>query len=230
MLLQEKSAQLKLRTGLANESSLQIQGPAGLLETVVAAPTDTNNPEWLAVICHPHPLQGGTMTNKVVTTLAKTLHHLGMAAVRFNFRGVGNSQGQYDGGRGETADLLAIVDHFQRNYPAAKICLAGFSFGAYIAYRGATEVAADDLITVSPPVNHFDFSSLPVPSCPWLVIQGDNDEVVPHTTVLTWLADLSVMPECIIMPGSSHFFHGRLTEMRDHVIAHILQANLLGNT
>jgi alpha/beta superfamily hydrolase len=195
---------------------LSLAGPTGPLEAVVE---DSGEPgSRYAVVCHPHPVYGGTMDNKVVTTLARALQELGIPTVRFNFRGVGASAGAYDEGRGETADALAAASWAEQRWPGRRMVIAGFSFGAYIALRLANERAADRLITVAPPVDLFDFSSISAPGCPWLVIQGDQDDVVDPNKVLAWARSLEPAPRLAVLPGVGHFFHGHLRELRDAVI------------
>lgn len=198
-------------------------GP-GRLEAVAEDP-DTAEDRY-AVICHPHPLFGGTMDNKVVTTLAGALHAEGIPTVRFNFRGVGQSHGTYDAGEGETADAAAAADWGSARWPGRRLVIAGFSFGAYVAMRLAQLRQASNLITIAPPVAMFDFSSMTV-SCPWLVVQGDADDVVNPQQVIEWVnsltssanlgSDAARGTQLVVLRGVGHFFHGRLNELRDTV-------------
>ncbi len=196
-------------------------GPCGALEAVVEDPdTAAVSPHAgrrYAVVCHPHPLFGGTMDNKVVTTVARALNAALIPTVRFNFRGVGQSAGIYAAGLGETADAAAVADWGARRWPARALVIAGFSFGAYVALRLAQQRAADFLITVAPPVGRFDFEGLRAPACPWLVVQGDADDVVDSASVVDWAGRLTPPPRLALMPGVGHFFHGRLHELRDAV-------------
>jgi len=205
-----------MSSGSAASLRLSIPGAAGSLEAVAADSSGFAVPSY-GVLCHPHPLFGGTMDNKVVTTLAGALQDAGIATLRFNFRGVGASSGAFDGGIGETADAAAVAAYGALRWPGRKLVLAGFSFGAYVALRLALEQDASRLITVAPPVGRFDFSALAPPNCPWLVIQGDADEIVDPASVVAWVADLEPRPRLIVMPGVSHFFHGRLKELKDAV-------------
>jgi alpha/beta superfamily hydrolase len=195
---------------------VSIAGPAGPIEAVAEEPR-VRAPLY-AAICHPHPLFGGTMDNKVVTTLARALHEVGIATVRFNFRGVGASAGTFDDGRGETADAAAVADHGAQRWPGRDLVLAGFSFGAYVALRLSQERPPSRLITVAPPVDRFDFSALPPPGCPWLVVQGDADEVVNPQSVIAWVESLNPQPRLAVLPGVGHFFHGHLPSLREAVI------------
>ncbi len=130
------------------------------------------------VVCHPHPLGGGTLDNKVVHTVARTMQELGLPALRFNFRGVGASAGTFDDGIGETDDAQAVIDWGRERWPQAALWLAGFSFGAYVALRVSERRRPQRLITVAPPVQRFQLAALRVPDCPWLIVQGDADEIV----------------------------------------------------
>jgi len=195
---------------------VSIAGPAGPIEAVAEEPR-VRAPLY-AAICHPHPLFGGTMDNKVVTTLVRALHATGIPTLRFNFRGVAQSEGAFDAGRGETADAAAVATHGAVRWPGRRLMLAGFSFGAYVALRLAQQRELSRLITVAPPVERFDFSGLAVPACPWLLIQGDADDVVDPHRVLAWARALEPPPRILIMPGVGHFFHGHLSVLRDAVV------------
>ena len=172
----------------ATATTLLLPGPVGAIEVATDVPTPEVARTGTAIICHPHPLQGGTMHNKVVTTLERALRELGLATVRFNFRGVGASQGSFDGGHGETDDALALAAWVQRVRPGDALWMAGFSFGSYVALSVATTLPVRQLITVAPAVTRLDFSALPMPACPWLVIQGEADEVVDPAAVYAYVA------------------------------------------
>ena len=190
-----------------------IPGPAGVLEGITACP-DKETRGAVAVILHPHPLYGGTLNNKVVHYLSRTCNQLGIPSLRFNFRGVGESGGVYDDGRGETEDCLAVLDWVQERRPGFDIWLAGFSFGAYVAYRSVhSHPRISHLLTVAPPVNLFDFGSLPTPTCSWTLIQGEQDELVPAARVANWVDTLPVQPRKILLPAD-HFFHGQFNAMQ----------------
>jgi len=191
-----------------------IQGPVGSLEGILACPADNSVVQSIAVICHPHPLHSGTMQNKVVHYIAKTLNEMGMASLRFNFRGVGDSEGDYAEGQGETDDLLATLGFMRARYPDAKVVLAGFSFGAYVALRASTKAAVEQLILVAPPVHLFDFTQLSLPNCPCLLIQGEVDEIVSCQDVLIWAQGCHPLPNIVVLPEASHFFHGCLNLLR----------------
>ena len=185
-----------------------IAGPVGSIEALVEVP-DGFDGRAIAVVCHPHPLFGGTMRNKVVHMTARALQEGGLATLRFNFRGVGASAGTFDDGRGETDDALAACDYALGRWPGA----AGFSFGSFVAFKVASLRPAVRLYTIAPPVRRFDFDQHPVPSVPWTVIQGDRDELVEHDAVVAWAGAARPAPTLVTIPGAEHFFHGRLGEL-----------------
>jgi uncharacterized protein len=164
-------------------------------------------------VCHPHPLHQGTMHNKVVHTLARTFERWGAAAVRFNFRGVGRSQGDYGEGEGEVADALAVGRWIAQRWAGLPLYMAGFSFGAMVALRVADTLAARALVTVAPPAAKLSAAHIAVPRCPWFLLQGDKDQVTPMSDLLPWLADLGRTPELHVVREAGHFFHGRLKEI-----------------
>lgn len=198
-----------------------IPGPAGALEGITACPANGQTMHGIGVVCHPHPQYGGTMHNKVVDMLSRTLNDLGIGTLRFNFRGVGSSEGAYAEGVGEADDLRAVLTWAQRQRPGHPIWLAGFSFGAYIALRVASEFPIVRLITVAPPINFFDFSTLPAPGSPWTLVQGEADEIVPSEAVFAWAQGQSPGPDVIRMPGVGHFFHGNLNVLRQRLLARV---------
>ena len=200
------------------QANFFLAGPAGQLEVLTTYPENPRTPPITAIICHPHPLFEGTLHNKVVTTLARSFHSMGLSTVRFNFRGVGKSEGKYDQGIGETNDLLAILRWLENACPQQAIWLAGFSFGAYIAARGAKAWPVKQLICVAPPLENFPFKTLPPFACPWLVIQGDKDEIVSSQDVFSWINRLENPPTLIRIKNASHFFHGHLIELREQLI------------
>jgi alpha/beta superfamily hydrolase len=199
---------------------LDIAGPAGPLQAIVED-RGSEATDAFAVVCHPHPLYGGTMDNKVVVTVARALQHAGMSTVRFNFRGVGGSGGTYDEGRGETLDAEAVADWAARRWPGRALVSAGFSFGSFVALKLALSRGASRLVTVAPAVTRFGFSDLPRPDCPWLIVQGDADEVVEPRMVIEWAQSLRPAPNLVVMPGVGHFFHGVLGELKRIVISEI---------
>lgn len=190
-------------------------GPAGALACALDMPGDDASARGLAVVCHPHPLHGGTMNNKVVQTLARAFVQRGWRSVRFDFRGVGVSAGHWDGGVGEIDDALAVVRAFRA--PGQPLALAGFSFGAYVASQVAARLAdqtpAERVILVGPAVQSFAVAALPPAS---LVVHGEVDEVVPLSAVLDW-ARPQVQP-VVVVPATGHFFHGQLALLKSLVL------------
>jgi uncharacterized protein len=201
---------------------LHIAGPAGALQTLLEEPTrepgQTGPRAGFGVICHPHPQFGGTMTNKVVHVIARTLQEQGLPTLRFNYRGVGSSVGQYDEGRGETLDALAIIAWGRNRWPEAPLTLAGFSFGAMVALLAAPEARPARLITVAPAVANLHYAQVQQPACPWLIVQGEADEVVDYRAVSAFAAHFSPPPLLRLLPGVDHFFNGRLPELRQVVL------------
>ncbi len=189
-------------------------GPAGLLEGVVHMPEDISC--GIAVVAHPLPTMGGTMDNKVAVMLAKTFAELGCVTLRFNFRGVGASAGEFTGGDGEEQDMIAIVRYAQEEFgQELPLILSGFSFGGYVAARTALQVHPRHLILAAPAVGRF---AMPAVAPDTLVIHGEHDDVVPLADTLEW-ARPQHLP-IVVLPQAEHFFHGRLTQLRDIVRRH----------
>lgn len=192
-----------------------LPGPAGALEAAVEYPEpDIAAVPVVGVVCHPLPTEGGSMHNKVVTMTARALHEVGATAVRFNFRGTGHSEGSYDEGPGETDDLRAVVAWVREQRPDHALWLAGFSFGAYVSIGAAAELKPALLISIAPPAGRWDFASIALPTMPWLVIQGENDEIVDPQAVYDWLKKSKAQAEVVRMPDTSHFFHRKLIDLR----------------
>lgn len=194
-----------------------IDGPAGQLEAVYEIPAAADV-AGAVVICHPHPQHGGTMHNKVVHTLARAFLRMEFAVLRFNFRGTEKSEGHFDEGVGELDDALAAIAWMRAKRPDSELWLAGFSFGAAIAVRAAAQTDVGGLISVAPAVSRFAAGLATQPSCPWLIVQGDEDELVEVDETIDWVNSLQPGPELLIMPGAEHFFHGRLIDLRQAVI------------
>jgi alpha/beta superfamily hydrolase len=204
---------------LNRQASFLLEGPAGRLEVVTTHPEHAQKSLVVAVICHPHPLFGGNLNNKVIYTLARSFQTMGFCTLRFNFRGVGKSQGSYDGGVGETEDLLALLQWLKIVCPDHAIWLAGFSFGAYIAACAAKKWPVERLVCVAPPIEKFPFKTLLPFPCPWILIQGDKDEIVSPAALFSWVASLKTnLPHLITIKGAAHFFHGQLIELREQLI------------
>lgn len=198
----------------AQSGELTLAGPAGAIEAMVELPEPDRSRTGTAIVCHPHPLHEGTMHNKVVTMTARSLRELGLAVLRFNFRGVGDSAGSYDNGAGEAEDVRAIAAWLAQVRPGDQLWLAGFSFGAYVAARAAQDLPVRQLISIGPAVENFDMAGLRRPDCPWLVIQGEEDEVVSPQAVFDWAETVKPPVQLIRMPETGHFFHRRLMDLR----------------
>jgi alpha/beta superfamily hydrolase len=201
----------------AEAARFALAGPVGVLEVATAVPEPAAARAGTAVICHPNPQQGGTMRNKVVTMLERALRESGLATVRFNFRGIGASVGEFDHGDGESGDLVAVAEWVRKVRPDDVLWLAGFSFGSYVALRSARSLAAAALILVAPPVDRYEVAELATPGCRTLVVQGEEDEVVAPQTVYAWVDGLDPKPNLIRMPETGHFFHRRLMDLRGAV-------------
>ncbi len=212
-----------MKTFPLTETTFLLPGPAGDLEILTAPPAkDAQKQKAIAIICHPHPLYSGTMNNKVVTTLSRVFTDLGLSTVRFNFRGVGKSAGTYGNAQGEIEDLFAVIQWVQAVCPDYELWLAGFSFGSYISAYAASQIPVAKLVSVAPPVTHFGFPNLPAISCPWIVVQGDLDDVVNPADVYEWMKTVKPAPALIRMSDAGHFFHGKLLELRK-----LLEAELM---
>ncbi|MDA3942789.1 MAG: alpha/beta hydrolase [Bacteroidetes bacterium] len=194
-----------------------IDGPDGALEVDVELPRNT--PRGLAVICHPHPQQGGTKDNKVVYMMARAARESGLAAVRFNFRATGKSEGSYDEGRGEQDDLRAVRGWALAESSLDLLALAGFSFGSAVALRVTAVDGAPSLVTVGFPSAYFD-QPIPRPSTDWLAIFGDADDVIDVSASIAAVRELQPPVAVEILEGAGHFMHGRLTELRKRVVDH----------
>ena len=192
-----------------------IAGPAGAIECAIDEPADA--PRAVAIVCHPHPQGGGTLDNKVAQTLARAFVQLGYRAVRFNFRGVGASEGDFDEGRGETDDTLAVIAAHRDS--ALPLVLSGFSFGAYVASQAAQrlpdDAKAERLVLVGPSTQKQQMPTVPEGT---LVIHGELDDVVPLSSTFDW-ARPQALP-VVVIPGVGHFFHGQLTLLKNLVVRH----------
>jgi uncharacterized protein len=194
-----------------------LEGPEGEIEARIETPQGLERVAAFGVICHPHPLFGGTLDNKVVYSLARAFHDLGLPTIRFNFRGVGKSVGSFADGVGETEDTLAVVAAGREKWPEAELWLGGFSFGGAVAIRTAAVANPARLVTVAPAIRRVSLEGVSMPTCPWLIVQGDTDDLVNHTEVIEWATKLAQPPEIALLPGVEHFFHGKLNELRDAV-------------
>lgn len=207
------------------EHPLILQGLAGQLEAVLTVPEQVKN-HIVAFLGHPHSLQGGTMNNKVVTTLARVFKELDIPSLRFNFRGVGQSAGAYNDGVGESNDMAMLVKEWQNEQADVKLIFAGFSFGSYVAYRTAAQFESELLITIAPPVHHYNYLEFPQPD-PWLIVQGNADEVVPCKLVMDFAKSASPSIPVMEFEDTGHFFHGKLIELKNRLADYIRSQGLL---
>jgi uncharacterized protein len=192
--------------------TLLLPGPAGRIETLIAVPPDP--PTGFAVICHPHPLHGGALGNKVTWTLASCALKAGCVAARFNFRGVGRSEGGHDEGRGETEDTLVVAEWLRARVSSPRLLLAGFSFGAFVSLKAAARARPQLQVSIAPPFKYFAAEPLPPrPAAPWLVVHGRDDEVVAYDETKAVLERYAPPPELVALDGVGHFFHGRLPDL-----------------
>ncbi len=215
----------KIALSTPGDHPFVFEGKAGKLEGRVMVPASCRM-QHIAMLGHPHPLHGGTMSNKVVTTLARAFSEAGIMSVRFNFRGVGQSVGKHAHGVGESEDMLICMHHIQPWFPSAKWILAGFSFGSYVVYRAAQSSPVELLLMVAPPIERYDYTV--ALSCPWVIVQGEADEVVDAQGVF----DFAVQHVPPIRLGrfseTSHFFHGKLLKLREQVVT-LLQEMEIGS-
>jgi len=194
--------------------TLVLAGPVGPLDAAVDLPKpEVPAQPVTAIVCHPLSTEGGTMHNKVVTMAANTLRDLGVATVRFNFRSVGESGGRFDHGNGEQDDLKAVVAWVREQRPDDQVWLVGFSFGAFVSLKVTAEVQPQALVSIAPPAGRWDFGGIQPPA-QWLVIQGDQDEIVDPQAVYDWLETVDAPHELVRMPDTSHFFHRKLIDLR----------------
>jgi alpha/beta superfamily hydrolase len=206
----------------SSTQKFQIAGPSGVLEGLIDEPVDIPAQAWrgTAVIAHPHPLFGGTMDNKVVQTVARAFVQTGWRAVRFNFRGVGGSEGSYGNGTGELQDLLAVVAHAA---PDGTLALAGFSFGAFVTSHAVAAVTGRDLakvVLVGTAASRFEVAPVaPDLHDRTLVLHGEQDDTVPLADVMNWARPQSL--PVTVVPGGGHFFHGQLPLLRSLVARHL---------
>jgi alpha/beta superfamily hydrolase len=195
-----------------------MEGAAGPIELLAAAPKET--PRGFAVLCHPHPLYGGAMSNKVVYTLASVALKSGLVAVRFNFRGVGASGGVHDEARGETDDCVAVVEWVRSHLPDAPLLLGGFSFGAFVSLKAAARAAPHALVSIAPPFGKYfgGQGAPPHPGCPWMAVHSRDDDVVPYDESAKILASYDPPAELVTVDGAGHFFNNRLADVQDALV------------
>lgn len=199
---------------------LTIAGPMGDIEAILSVPSQAR-PQALALLCHPHPLFGGSMENKVIFTVHRACRDAAITSIRFNFRGVGKSGGVFDHGAGEQHDVLAVLSWAHASLGVRELSLIGFSFGSFVAAMVWTKAVQSawrghSLMLIAPPVTRFPMAGFQLPAAT-RVIYGDEDEVVDPQAISDWLTTQQAALDTTVLPGASHFFHGRLTELRDWV-------------
>jgi hypothetical protein len=191
-----------------------LHGPAGRLEAILWKPSSGREPPLAALVCHPHPLFGGTMHNKVVYQAAKSLDQFGLPVLRFNFRGAGKSEGAFDQGRSEQGDVRAAIDFLADEFPGLPMVLAGFSFGSWVGLQvGCEDVRVAELIGIGVPVNDSDFSYLSACKKPKLFVHGSNDQFGELEKVKTLVASLPGDNRLIAVNDADHFFTGKLDQL-----------------
>jgi len=206
---------------IAHDSqNLFLNGPAGRLEAILWSPTRSGTPPLAALVCHPHPLFGGTMHNKVVYNAAKTMDALGIPTLRFNFRGAGLSAGEHDKGRGEQGDVLAALDFLAAQFPGISLLLAGFSFGSVVGLRmGCRDARVTELIGIGLPVNGTDVSFLRDCPKPKLFVHGANDQFGERGKVGEVVGALPGDNQLVIVEDADHFFAGHIDEFNAAISA-----------
>lgn len=209
------------------EQDIFISGPVGQIQAVIHQGDETGyfaSRNLSVIVCHPHPVHGGTMDNKVVTTLMRTYRDLGIHVLRFNFRGVGKSEGTFDNAIGELNDLLAAIAWVKQQLPLSPLLLAGFSFGSSIAAQASHQVSAlQHLTLIAPPVERYPYDRDGQFPCVLAVIQGDKDERVIADGVYRWVATLKSPAELLCYPDAGHFFHGYLTQIKNDLTQVLLR-------
>lgn len=206
---------------------IMIKGEVGQLEVELIIPEEPNY-DFCAIIGHPHSLHGGTMYNKVVTTVASTFQNLKTPTIKFNFRGVGKSYGEYDSGIGESLDMLVITRLWQELYPNSEFIFIGFSFGSFVTYRAAciyrdenNQVAS--LISIAPSVDNYDYKEFSGFDFPWLIMQGDKDEIVDPDSVYSFVKSFNPPLKILVFSDTTHFFHGKLVELKAKLSKYLLE-------
>lgn len=226
MLRLASQKRFTMKDVFARKGKFTLDGPAGRLE-VAASAGDPNGPysgrNLCAVIAHPHPLHGGTMDNKVVTTLQRCYRDLGVDSLRFNFRGVGASEGEHDHAVGEVDDMLAVLGAAELAKPGAGFLIAGFSFGSSVAARASYQVGTAHLCLVAPPIPRYDFDRERRFNAPLTVLQGEQDERVEAQEVKAWCESLQGVVRYHAFADTGHFFHGQLVELKDTLSADLQQ-------
>ena len=209
---------------MGQKTQLTLTGTVGQIEALLEegqVDGPFSGQGYVAVICHPHPLYGGTMDNKVVSTLARIYRELGITSLRFNFRGVGTSEGEHDEARGEVDDLCLVSEWLLQQYPGSRLLLAGFSFGTAVVAAASERMTVAQMILIAPPVMRYPYAPRGEFACPVALVLGGQDEKVEKDAVLTWLESLESPVATIVIPEASHFFHGQLNSLREKLGAQL---------
>jgi len=209
---------------MSKKTQVTLKGAAGQIEALIEeglADGPFSAHGYVAVICHPHPLYGGTMDNKVVSTLARVYRELGITSLRFNFRGVGASGGEHDEARGEVDDLCLVSEWLLAEYPGSQLLLAGFSFGSAIVAAASERMTVAHMILIAPPVMRYSYAPQGSFACPVTIVLGGQDELVDIESVLEWREALDSRIEPIVISEASHFFHGQLNSLREKLGAQL---------
>jgi alpha/beta superfamily hydrolase len=218
-------------SGAHESRSLLLPGPVGPLEGILWSPAGGAAPALACVVCHPHPLFGGTMHNKVVYQAAKSLDSLGLAVLRFNFRGVGKSAGTHDDGDGELGDVRSALDFLASEFPAVPQLVAGFSFGSRVGLRvGCADDRVTQLIGLGIPVNRMDFSFLAQCTKPKLFVQGGNDQFGAMDKAREVVGSLPEPKRLVEVPNADHFFAGKLDQLDTAIVAWVRERLSAANT
>lgn len=198
---------------------INIPTPQGHLEGILKPEEEGTRPHYVGVVCHPHPLYGGTMYNKVVFRVVQSLQSLNIPALRFNFRGIGRSTGTYDEGRGEMDDVRYALEFLSRRYPGIPAIIAGFSFGSYVGMRvAATDDRAQAMIGLGVLARSLNGDTLQGCHKPKLIIHGTNDEVAPYDLAIQWFEQVPAPKSLVTVEGAGHFFQGRLDEVETIIL------------
>ena len=201
---------------MASDVVREIPGPAGALEALLDVPA--GEPRAVAVFGHPHPLHGGTMHTKALYQAAKAMPRIGIAALRFNFRGVGRSAGTFDAGPGEQDDFRAAITFAQERFPDLPVWAAGMSFGSWIAMTvGAEDARVSLLLGIAPPVDRYDFEALKTCTLPKFIIHGESDELISIKDIRKFYAQLPEPRELAVIEDANHLFEGKTAEVGDAV-------------
>lgn len=215
--MNKQALMLTKKLAFPGDHGFFFSGKVGQLEAVLSVPAVPTS-YYVAILGHPHSLHLGTMNNKVVTTMARIFSELGIPSIRFNFRGVGQSRGVFDEGIGESHDMQILAHLVLQEMPAVQLIFAGFSFGSYVTYRVAAHCRHALLISIAPPVHHYNFTEFSLGLTPWIIALGDVDEIVPAQLVREFANQIKPSPSLLLFKDTGHFFHGKLVELKHRMM------------